>query len=73
MSPRAALTTSTDLDDREVADVLALVDRATAADGANPLNEAALLHVRHPRADIQHLQARVGDQLVGYAQLEPGP
>jgi mycothiol synthase len=73
MSPRADLTTSTDLDEREVADVLALVDSATAADGANPLNEAALLHVRHPRAELRHIQARVGDALVGYAQLERGP
>lgn len=73
MTPRATLARSTDLKADEIAQILELVGRATAVDGAAPLNEAAVLHLRHPRADVQHLRAQIGDQLVGYAQLEPGP
>ena len=72
MPTRAALASSTELNDHEVSQILELVGRATAADGAAPLNEAAVLHLRHPRADVEHLRLRIGDQLVGYAQLESG-
>lgn len=47
-----------------------LAEAAAALDQAFPLNEAALLHLRHPRAAVRHLLARSEADLVGYAQLE---
>ncbi|HET9646698.1 MAG TPA: mycothiol synthase [Microlunatus sp.] len=60
--------------------VEALDRRATTADGRSPLNEAAQLHLRHPRPGIRHLLARRSSEqspdarrdIVGYAQLESG-
>lgn len=54
-------------------EVLALAQRAEQVDGAAPLNEAALLHLRRRRPAVRHLSARRGESLVGYAQLETGP
>ncbi len=48
----------------------ALLDRAAAADDAPPLNEAALLALRHPdRGDVRHVVAVAAGAPVGYAQL----
>ena len=54
----------------ELAAVLDLVAAATRADGAAPLNEAALLNLRHGHAGVEHLLAVVGDAVVGYGQLD---
>jgi mycothiol synthase len=55
-----------------LARVGALLDRASAEDHAAPLNEAALLALKHPgRGDARHLVAVAGDEPVGYAQLDP--
>ncbi|MCW2810887.1 MAG: mshD [Friedmanniella sp.] len=65
----------------EVAQVERLVAAATAADGAPALNEAAHLHLRHPRPGVRHLLALAdgdagaglsGAELVGYAEVEAG-
>ncbi len=59
------------LDDAEVAEVLALVEQATAVDGVSPLSEHVLLHLRHggDERDV-HLRARRDGELVGYAHLD---
>ena len=47
-----------------------LVDRATKADGAAPLNEAALLALKHPqRGGTRHLVATADGHALGYGQL----
>lgn len=56
----------------EMSEALALAERAGVLDGSPPLNEAALLHLRHPRIDVRHLRASLDQRLVGYAQLEVG-
>lgn len=59
------------LDDREIADVLDVVEAAAEADGVRPLNEQAMLRLRHggdPRARSLLLHT---DHLVGYAYLDP--
>jgi mycothiol synthase len=53
--------------------VIQLADAATAIDGTAPLNEAALLHLRHPRAGVVHLLAERTGHVVGYAQLHGKP
>ncbi|WP_328807606.1 mycothiol synthase [Nonomuraea antri] len=60
------------LDDLEIDDVLGLVAAAAATDGVRPLNEHAMLHLRHggdPRARSLLLYA--GDTLAGYAHVDP--
>ena len=53
-----------------LAAVGALLDRAAVVDLSPPLNEAALLALKHPgRGDTRHLVALRGDDPVGYAQL----
>ncbi len=53
-----------------LAEVGGLLDRAVAEDPAPPLNEAALLALKHPeREDTRHLVAVSGGHPVGYAQL----
>lgn len=73
MLPAATLSPTAQPGAAAVAAVGRLADRAEAVDGAAPLNEAALLHLRHPRADVHHLLAYLDERLVGYAQLEHGP
>jgi mycothiol synthase len=53
--------------------VVKLAEAATAADGAAPLNEAALLHLRRPRPGVVHLLADQAGHLIGYAQLHGEP
>jgi mycothiol synthase len=53
--------------------VIQLVEAATATDGTAPLNEAALLHLRHPRPGVVHLLADQTGHLIGYAQLHGEP
>ncbi len=55
----------------EVAEVLALTQAAGDADGAYPLSEHVVLHVRHGGdAPAVHLLARQGGALVGYAHVD---
>ena len=61
---------TSDPDPRLLAGVAALLDRSAAADPSPPLNEAALLALKHPdRDDTRHLVAHDGSDVVGYAQL----
>ena len=72
-------TASEALTPDQVDAVLALVDEAAAADGSAALNEAALLHLRHPHPGVLHLLAAAAPEPdrpvpppLGYAQLDPG-
>lgn len=69
MPHAVAISAHTTLSGSEIEAALALAARAEAADGAAPLNEAAILHLRHDRGAVHRL-ARAGDELVGYAQLD---
>jgi mycothiol synthase len=62
------------LDPAEVAEVLALTTAASDTDGAYPLSEHVMLHLRHGGdAPAVHLLVRLGEggPLVGYAHLDP--
>lgn len=72
MPSAATISTSAGPTVLEMTEALALAERAGVLDGSPPLNEAALLHLRHPRIDVRHLRATLDDRLVGYAQLEVG-
>ena len=50
-----------------------LLETAQRKDGFAALNEAASLRLRHPGLAVLHLCAVESDQVVGYAQLDPGP
>ena len=50
-----------------------LAAAAAATDGAEPLNEAALLRLRHERPSVVHLLVHLDRTLAGYAQLENAP
>jgi mycothiol synthase len=59
------------LDAEEVAEVLALTQAAGDADGAYPLSEHVVLHLRTGGdAPAVHLFARADGQLVGYAHVD---
>ena len=49
-----------------------LVAAAAERDGFSALNEAGLLHLRHPREGVAHVLAQGPDGLLGYGQLEVG-
>ena len=68
---RADLVRADHLTPAEVSEVLALTRAASDADGAYPLSEHVMMHLRHG-GDIPavHLLARDGDQLVGYAHVD---
>jgi mycothiol synthase len=57
----------------DVAAVEKLVRDAAAIDGFSAINEAAHLHLHHPRPQVRHLLAWLDARLVGYAQLEEAP
>lgn len=52
--------------------VLALAERAAAADGVAALSEQTVLALRGPVRDVRHLLARADGRVVGYAQVD-GP
>ncbi|MGR6912777.1 mycothiol synthase [[Actinomadura] parvosata] len=61
------------LGDRDVAEVLDVVEKATEADGVRPLNEHVMLHLRYggdPRARSLLLRTDDGT-LAGYAHVDP--
>ena len=59
------------LSPEDAAAVRHLVAEAAAYDGLAPLNEQALLHLRHPDTDASlHLLGRSGHGLAGYAHLD---
>ncbi|MBP2705012.1 mycothiol synthase [Microbispora sp. RL4-1S] len=58
------------LSDTDVAAVLAVADAATDADGVRPLNEQAMLHLRHGGGPgVRALVLRDDGAAVGFAQL----
>lgn len=60
------------LDDRETADVLDVVEAATEADGARPLNEHVMLHLRYGGDErARSLLLYSGASLAGYAHVDP--
>lgn len=70
MTEHPAVTSANRLSSDEVAAVTTLVTAAHRRDGFAALNEAALLHLQHPRPEVQHLLAGYDDTIVGYAQLD---
>lgn len=61
------------LDGKQAADVSALLDRATAADGTAPVSEQGVHAVSGAGGDgVRHLVETDADRIVGYAQLQPG-
>jgi mycothiol synthase len=73
MPPVSTLTVEAQLTDRRRKQVERLLVAARAKDGFEPLNEAASLRLRHPDPATRHLCAVESGQVVGYAQLDPGP
>ena len=71
MTTTAPVQRTTHLSPDEVGEVLALADAAGDADGAYPLSEHVVLHVRHggDRPAI-HLYVREAGRLVGYAHVD---
>jgi mycothiol synthase len=63
--------TLTHLPPEQVTEVLALTAAAGDADGAYPLSEHVVLHLRHGGdADVRHLLLREGGELAGYAHVD---
>jgi mycothiol synthase len=69
MSDRVDIRSADQLTPDEVDAVMALVEAAVSADGVSPLDEAAMLHLRHGHQGVVHLIARQNGRLLGYAQL----
>ncbi|MGH3715332.1 MAG: mycothiol synthase [Micromonosporaceae bacterium] len=66
-----AIDRRTHLEPDDVAEVLALTQVASDADGVYPLSEHVVLHLRHGgEQPAVHLLVRVGDQLAGYAHVD---
>lgn len=53
--------------------IQSLLVAARTADGFAALNDAASLQLRRPGSAAQHICALENGQVVGYAQLDPGP
>ncbi len=64
------VTVSTQLTADRVTAIVALADDAAGYDGFPPLNEAALLALRHPHPAISHLSIGDADAVLAYAQLD---
>jgi mycothiol synthase len=63
--------TLTHLSPQQVTDVLALMAAAGDTDGAYPLSEHVVLHLRHGGdADVRHLLVRRDGELAGYAHVD---
>ncbi|MFI7536249.1 mycothiol synthase [Streptosporangium sp. NPDC049376] len=58
------------LSDSQVAAVLAMAEAATEADGVGPLNEQALLQLRHGGERTRSVLLYAGDDLAGYAHVD---
>ena len=72
MSELLPVAVAAELTEAEVNGVLKLVADAEAVDHMQALNEAALLQLRRPHPNTQHLLVSEQEDLVGYAQLESG-
>ena len=72
MSELLTVAVAAELTETEVNGVLKLVADAEAVDHMQALNEAALLRLRRPHPNTQHLLVSEQEDLVGYAQLESG-
>jgi mycothiol synthase len=60
------------LDRDDIAGIIALTHAAGDADGASPLSEHVMLHLKHGGdTPATHLLAHVGAELVGYAHIDP--
>jgi mycothiol synthase len=71
VTPALITCSSGQLDREQVAEVLALTQAAGDADGAYPLSEHVVLHLRMGGdAPAVHLFARVDGSLVGYAHVD---
>jgi len=67
----ASLTVRTRLSPDEVAEVKGVVHDVQHVDGVPPLSDHVLLHLPGGGdADVRHVLARVGDELVGYGHLD---
>jgi mycothiol synthase len=72
MSELLTIAVAAELPEPEVNGVLRLVADAEAVDQVPALNEAALLQLQRPHPTTQHVLVSEGEDLVAYAQLEPG-
>ncbi len=72
MTTATQVTRVNHLTPAQVADVLALARAASDADGAPPLSEHTVLHLRHGGdAPAVHLLVRTDDGVVGYVHVDP--
>ncbi len=71
-APDVRIRVTPRLTDQEVAAALALADESARADGAYPLSEHVVLHLRHGGSDSRHLLAEQpgAPGLLGYAHLD---
>jgi mycothiol synthase len=60
-----------DLDARQAEAVVSLRDGVAARDGSSPLSDQVLVGLRQPGPGARHLLAWQGQELVGYAHLDP--
>ncbi|KUM92749.1 mycothiol synthase [Streptomyces cellostaticus] len=69
--PSRSIETYAELGPGQAEAVLALLAEAARVDGQQPVSEQGRLQLRRgARAGVSHLLLTVGDELVGYAQLE---
>ncbi|WP_091786028.1 mycothiol synthase [Pedococcus dokdonensis] len=68
--PLSTVRLSDHLTPHEVAEVRAIRDAATAADGVSPLSEQSVLSLTAPAGRVRHLLGYAAEQLTGYAQLD---